>query len=1376
MRAPTFSPRTPNRGIALVYALLSISFLLAQASGDVNPGGEPQYIHRVWQAEDGLRSPVTRTITQSEDGYLWLATEEGLVRFDGARFTEFETKTVRETLSRWIVALIQTRDGSIWTSSSNGGLSRLKDGVLTRYTTADGLPTDVVLSLFEDSRGRLWIGSTGGLTRFENGAFHTYAPVDGWINQSVRCITEDREGNLWLGTPDGLNRMKDGKFTLYTKDDMLRDNSVMALHVDQDDHLWVGTAEGLTHLKKDGTFRHYTVNDGLAHDVIRAIHQDRQGVIWIGSHGGLQQIREGQIVRVTFRGWLSSALTSSIPDFVYSIYEDREGTLWVGTNVGLNQINVQKFSVYSEDEGLPNDLTTAIYEDREGSIWVSTWGGGLTRLRNGEMTTWTTSDGLASDHILGLHQDREGNLWIGTDGSGIHRFADEEFAHYLLEGDRPENTIRVIFEDSRGRLWAGGNAGLTLFRDGAFQSSEALLGLKLDTVKVITEDARGVVWIGSADGLTRIEGETLRTFTAADGLSSTMVQMIYPDAGGVLWVATEGGGLNRFRPGEPVIVYSSTSGLFRERILHLLEDDAGFFWMSSGNGVFRVSKKELNDFALGLISFVSPISYGKSDGMRRAQCNGIAQPAGWKSRDRRLWFPTMSGAVVFDPTETRINEVPPPVVIERVLVDGEEVPLKENIRIPPGQGRLEVEFTALSFQVPEKVRFKFMLEGFDSEWQEGGTRRSAIYHNLPPGDFRFRVAASNNDGVWNSEGADFTFFLAPHFYQTYWFFALCALVLVSSGAGIYGLRVRQMHRRHQELSQLVEERTRKLQEEIRERRAAQRRTAAFSRLGQQLSLTSTPVEAGNIIVKIADELIGWDSCGVHAYSAEKDSKTPIIHYDLVDGRRVPVAQDEFDPEVGVMMRRTIDKGAQLVLRKEAAIDPGFIPYGDTSRASASLMYAPIRNGTKVVGLLAIQSYSFNAYDRRDLETLQALADYCGGAFERLRTEEALHESQNVMLHQERLAAIGQLSSGAAHEFNNILTIIQGHSSLLLSEGGLNEEMVESLREISGSADRAANLTRQLLTFSRKQFMRPQVLDLNLIIGEVASMLSRLLGEHIVFDCKFANHIPPIRADRGMIEQIIMNLAVNARDAMAEKGGKLTVATELVEITPQHPHPEARAGKFVALSVSDTGCGMSSDVMDRIFEPFFTTKGIGEGTGLGLSSVYGIVKQHRGWIEVSSKVGQGARFNVYLPVTTEVIPEPAQAETNLLAPVPGKEETILVVEDEEGLRKMVCSVLSKKSYRVLEASDGNEALKVWEEEEGRIDLLLTDMLLPGGISGRDVAMRLREKDPGLAVVFTSGYSQEILGDGQNVDESITFLPKPYPPESLAKIIRARLDAD
>jgi len=377
-------------------------------------------------------------------------------------------------------------------------------------------------------------------------------------------------------------------------------------------------------------------------------------------------------------------------------------------------------------------------------------------------------------------------------------------------------------------------------------------------------------------------------------------------------------------------------------------------------------------------------------------------------------------------------------------------------------------------------------------------------------------------------------------------------------------------------------------------------------------------------------------------------------------------------------------------------------------------------------------------------------------------------------HAQKLESVGQLAAGVAHDFNNILTVIQGYSDCLLAQCNGNGSSSKALTQISNAAKRAAALTRQLLMFSRKQVIQPKVLDLNAVLQNFANMLPRLLGEDITLEANYTGSLPRIEADTGMLEQVVMNLAVNARDAMP-KGGKLLLTTSSITLDDAYArlHPDSRAGLFVCLTVTDTGCGMDSKTLERIFEPFFSTKEVGKGTGLGLATVYGIVKQHQGWVEVTSEVGVGSTFKIYFPAATkpgEAVTEPGAAPES----VRGGKETILLVEDEPVLREFVGEVLHQFEYRVVEASSGVEALRVWDEHEGRIDLLLTDMVMPEGMTGHDLAAQLRKRQPGLKVIFTSGYSAETMGKDFSSNDGL-FLPKPYLPAQLAQLVRQCLDA-
>ena len=596
-----------------------------------------------------------------------------------------------------------------------------------------------------------------------------------------------------------------------------------------------------------------------------------------------------------------------------------------------------------------------------------------------------------------------------------------------------------------------------------------------------------------------------------------------------------------------------------------------------------------------------------------------------------------------------------------------------------------------------------------------------------------------------------------------------------------------------DLDRIVNKRTKhlralndRLRTEVAERKQGEFRLSAFSALGHRLSAAQTAKEAARIIVDVADQLLGWDACTCDMYSPTENLISYLLDLDIIEGKRAecPPMYGRLAPsETG---RRAIKEGGQLILRTPAELARSdSLMIGDTKRRSASLMFVPIRNGPSVIGLLSIQSYTPNAYDRHSLETLQALADHCAGALERIGAQEARNESEEryrrseAQLRQaQKMEAIGQLAGGVAHDFNNLLAVIRGNTELvLMNDGQAGETARDGLKQVIAASDRAANLSRQLLAFSRKQVMRPQPLNLNDVVGNLTKMLKRIIGEDIQLSCSYAARLPSVQADVGMLEQVLVNLVVNARDAMPQ-GGQLLLATEAVRLDAAAPktHPEASVGDFVCLSVTDTGTGIAAQHLPHIFEPFFTTKDVGKGTGLGLATAYGIVQQHQGWIEVASQPGAGSTFKMFLPAVSPP-PAPVSPTGPSDAKPAGGSETILLVEDDEGVRSLTSRILRNFGYRVHEATSGPQALDLWSAHKDGIALVLTDMIMPQRISGRELVENLLIGCPGLKVIFMSGYSGDSFGDDTTLlrRAGTRFLQKPFDSYTLLQAVRQSLDA-
>lgn len=764
------------------------------------PTASAQYRFDSWTTETGLPQNSVTSLVQTRDGYLWLGTNGGLVRFDGVRFTVFDVGRTEGLTSVRIHALLEDRAGALWIATEHGGLARYADGAFTTYTTADGLPVNGVSFICEDRDGRLWLSTVRGLVRFEGGRFTTFTTADGLPANPVSQIVEDRDGRLWFGTAHGLVYMSAGRFTTYTTRDGLPSDAVLSVYAARDGSVWAGMrAGGLVRIHA-GTVTTYSMANSLPGAQIGLLREDRAGALWIGTDRGLARFAAGDPNRHAERPARSPFVTYTTrdglsDDAIRSLLEDREGNLWVGTNTaGLNRLKPRQLTALGEAEGLPGDGVVPITEDQHGDLWIGLTCGGLVRYSGGTLTTYTEKHGLPNDCIWSLLSDRDGHLWIGTWGGGLtRRDRDGRFFTYTESNSGlASNAVLALYQDRAGILWVGTGSGLSRFEHGRFTTFGRGDGLVHEDVRFITEDRFGALWIGTAGGVSRFRDGAFTNYTRAEGLSSDFVRAIHETADGTLWLGTYGGGLNRLKDGR-ITHYTVRQGMFENIVSRILEDDRGNFWMTGNKGIVRVSRAELDDFAEGRTRWITPVAYGVGEGMRSSECNGGGQPAGWKGRDGRLWFPTAKGVVSLDPRGVQLSEVTPPVVIEQVLVNRREQGSQGPIDVPPGSGDLEIQYTGLSFTAPEQVRFRYKLTELDENWTDAGTRRTAYYSHLPPGTYTFTVTAASRDGVWNTgNAATVSIRVLPPFYRTWWFTSLTALGLGGLLFVLHARRVRHL--------------------------------------------------------------------------------------------------------------------------------------------------------------------------------------------------------------------------------------------------------------------------------------------------------------------------------------------------------------------------------------------------------------------------------------------------------------------------------------------------------------------------------------------------------------------------------------------------------
>ena len=798
--------------------------------------GLRHYGYQSWQTDSGLPQNTVHAVLQTRDGYLWIGTEAGLVRFDSTQFVVFTRKNTPQLGSDLIYSLMEDRSGALWIGTSSG-VTRYRNRGFEEFAQRGPAPASAVWSMHEDGGGGIWMLTAAGLVVFEGQNFRTIADLPGLNEEST--LAEGADGSLWVGTMNGLRYSPAGSRSFQAVGEATpiqalavdrgghawaattsgavmcsaascapiatgkqsltaKEQSVHALAVDAKGTLWMGTDAGL--LSFDGKdVSRLTSGEGLPSNRVDRLFCDHEGALWIGTEGGLARLYAGKIEAFTPKEGFSS-------NVVLAMYEDREGSLWLGTESGgLDILRDRKFTTYTAEDGISDDHIRAVYQDHAGTVWLGTSGGGLDSFDNGRrdrdsFTAMTTADGLSSNVVLSIASGPDGDLWLGTP-DGLDRMRGKHITAYTSADGLADDFVRSIYFDNQGAAWIGTRRGLSQWKDGRFTTYTALDGLGSDLVGAILQSKDGSLWISTLGGLTHYSHGVFHNYTEKDGLSNRVVTALYEDGAGTLWIGTNGGGLNRMRGGRIVPVAVRSADL-AANIYSILEDEQGNLWISSNRGVDRVGRDALNHAIDGGEGPAAVASYGAADGMKISEASSGGHPAAWHLQDGALWFAMLKGVATVDPMHLAMNRVAPLVSIENLSVD--EEPQKDTVAVTnspvtvsPGNHRLSFEYAALSFVAPQKVRFEYRLSGFDHGWVDAGARRTAYYTNLPPGHYIFEVRACNNDGVWSLQPAMLGLRLKPFFYQTIWFYLLLVFTAGLLGYAIYLWRLRQVESRFQ---------------------------------------------------------------------------------------------------------------------------------------------------------------------------------------------------------------------------------------------------------------------------------------------------------------------------------------------------------------------------------------------------------------------------------------------------------------------------------------------------------------------------------------------------------------------------------------------------
>jgi PAS domain S-box-containing protein len=1394
-------------------------------------GGNSEYLIENWLAKEGLPENSALAVAQTPDGYLWVGSAGGLFRFNGIDFTRASQISDVTRLNGVVTSLHSDRSGRLW-AGTDAGLALYDQGVWRRIQG-----TNVSLrTVAQDASGHMFIGGfEGQLWTVRNDTLEPLQPPDGLQPSGVFCLVDRQDGTIWLAnrgfighlTAQGWTRLgpsagtlshslvatsaRGGGIWVYHKNELElyhadgKVTTFRAPEVDQPRELledsfggiWIASnSRGLTRFKPGGRAISITSANGLAHNSIWCILEDKELNIWAGgSIAGLNRLKARQFVTIGMADGLPDNIVRSITEsspgqilvgthgggsariqdgkvvwvrppmadrrslYSWSLLRDKSGRLWTGT---------YRSGLLVEENGiersfpLPSDLGLTIHslmEDSRGRIWVGAFSG-LGFIQGEAVLACPTNSMIAGRCITCIAEDpRSGAIYAGSYNRGVFRLENGDFTRMTNLSGIPGMRISSLTMDRDGSLWVGiFDHGLACLHDGIVTLVGRPQGLPADTVGSILDDRLGWYWLGSNQGILRVSHDEL--YRVVKGLAKRASFNVFNGNDGLESdYCVEG-----YQP-------------------NATRDASGHLWFGTGKGVVEVDPARLRLNTNPPPVLVERIGYTESSGTNR------------------LLFPSSTNKVA----------------------------------IPAGSVELQFSFNVLSYTAPEKVRLAYRLEGAGGRWVDIGDRRELHFRTLAPRTYRLHVKAANNDGVWSETEAALAFRVLPFVWQTIWF-RILGVVFIAIVGGVTAWRLTN-YRFKQRIEQLQQQRAFE-QERARLATIMEATSdlVAFAD-GQGVVLHINPAGKKLLGLGADDDLRGlrlaqlqprWAADrvaneGIPAAQQQGtwESETALLHR---DGHEIPVSQvvvAHKDREGRTSFFSTIARDitehkkaeADLQRREErfrslienasdliTVMNPEAVITFQSPSSERVLGFKP----AEMVGhsLMEFVHPEDQAKARQNLRNVLANPDGSVTAAARFKHSDGTWrlleaagrilpgelEGRQLILNTrditeskkleeqfrqaQKMEAVGLLAGGVAHDFNNILAASLLQLGLLQEDPKLTPEMRSALKDLERGSNRAASLTRQLLVFSRRQVMEIKPLDFNGLLSGLLRMLKRLLGEHIDLILHGQSEPAWVDADVGMMEQVVTNLCINARDAMPN-GGQLTIGTAKVEFdaVTAKAHAEGKPGSFVCLSVADTGCGMNEATLKQLFQPFFTTKEPGKGTGLGLATVFGIVKQHRGWIEVQSEIGVGSVFHVFLPAR-----EAAESlhTSSVALPFSGGQETILVVEDNESLRMLTAQWLKRLGYQVLEAANGREALELWNQQGGNVALLLTDIVMPGGMSGLELAERLRGMNTSLKVIISSGYSLEIARRSLLKERGVAYLAKPYEGAALATLIRQCLE--
>jgi PAS domain S-box-containing protein len=1190
----------------------------------LDPTEKPaNYIVAHWDTEDGLPHNSARHIFQTRDGYLWIATQLGLARFDGMSFTVFNRLNTPVMQSNSITSMAETSDGSLWIGTGVG-LLRYRNGTFTCFDQTSGMKSETINAVCVAPDGSLWIGSRHGIVRWVDGKFVNDIDTSKYDTFGLRNITVDRKNAIWLAMGRGALRYQDGVFTAFGPPEGLSTSQLEIISEDSEGRIIAVTQQGLLRLEQDH-FAPLEENDALSSVHINRILVDQAGSLWVGGVNGLDRCRPGSVVPYVDRFGDKLGV-------VNSIMEDREGCLWVGTAGGLYRLTDRRASSLTEEDGIPGSLVLTVQQTRDGSLWFSSWGAGVTRFHDGMITRYTVGSPLSHETISAIYEAPDGTLWFGNRGSSVDRLVDGKVTTYVFaSGVATSRPVTALMTDDDGTLLLGiSSRGLLELRNEEITVVPELaeLNTKRATVHCIFRTSNGRLLIGTTHGVYQRRPDRTWEHVEFPTLPTLWVRnMIEVD--GALWLATEGSGLVHWKNGE-ARNYGTREGMVADALFSVVDDGQGALWVSSARGLARIRKAEFSAVDRGAVASLNSLTFGRIDGLLSAASSGEGSPAAIRLNDGRIMTATDKGVAVVHPPSLRVNLAAPAVAIERILVDERILPVASEVTIAAGSTKLEIRFTALSLIVPERLRFRYKLEGSDTRWVEAGYARSAHYTHLAPGRYKFTVLASNNDGVWTETGSSIAITLLPRFYQTLWFRIASVVVFLALVAFIASFRIRQLERREHELARANAE----LDQRVKERTADLSRSHADI---QQRELLF------RLIFEHAPVGISWSRADLG----------PQCHFNSAF-RRILDLPSETLPDDTLLAALTHPEDAPRQSESEAKLNSGqadsyafeqrFIRK-DGRQVSALLAVAIVRDEKGAV----IQHI-------RILEDITALK----------QTEQELAHTYQRLMEASRMAGKAEVATSVLHNVGNVLNSVNVSTNMVVDRvretkavnvakvAALLSQHEDDLAAFLRHDPRGQKIPGYLNTLSlalaeeqkdmlaELEHLRENVEHINGIVAmqqsnarsvgvietvavadvvdDVLRINSGTLTRQAIEIVRDFRDRPAIATDKHKVMQILINLVGNAQQACDEVEG---VDHRIIVHVTSDEHA-------VKIAIVDTGVGIARENLTRIFNHGFTTKK--DGHGFGLHSGALAAKELGGALYVESAgPGMGATFTLELPL-------------------------------------------------------------------------------------------------------------------------------------------------